>query len=332
MQNAIEFGRFLLLPITALFALLVWFRRWLYQKNILKTIHSDVPVVVVGNISAGGSGKTPLTIALSQHFAKQGKIVGIVSRGYGGSHPHGNLIVKPDTKASIAGDEPVLLASNTKAIVVVNKNRPEAVAKAVSLGAQIIISDDGLQHYAMSRSVEIVVIDSLCGVGNEMLMPSGVLREPMARLNEVDFIIYHKRAGNIRRQSERLKNILNQDNSHQMQLLPRYFVNVLTGDKVEVGQLLAHYQNTQVHAIAGIASPKSFFIQLHQLGFKPIVKSFSDHYQFSAEDFALIHEQPVLMTQKDSVKCASFAHRNMWYLHASASIDASFFQQLDKLC
>lgn len=206
---------YLLLPISGVFYLLSTFRKFFYQIGLFTTHHFDVPVIVVGNITVGGSGKTPIVIALVNYFKQQGKQVGVVSRGYGGSHQQGSLLVDQNIKASESGDEPLLIATQTQVAVMVNKDRVQAVKDLInSHKIDLVISDDGLQHYAMGRNIEISVVDGKRRFGNGLFLPAGPLREPVSRLKNVDFVI-------------------NNGASHvgeiSSNLVPKAFVNVDTG-------------------------------------------------------------------------------------------------------
>lgn len=313
----------LLLPFTALFYGLVFIRKKAYQFNFKKIITFEIPVIIVGNISMGGSGKTPLTIALVQYFQQQGYCVGVVSRGYGGQHKSNNLVITDTISSQLSGDEANLIYQQTKAVVVVNKNRVFAVKKAIDLGVNLVISDDGLQHYRMGRQVEIAVIDNIQGFGNGYLLPSGILREPISRLDEVNIVVYHQRAGG-------QKSFKKQHYpSYEMQLKPVCFTQIKTNKSINIDDFLAQYP--RVYAVAAIAQPDSFFAQLKDLGFKVISKAYSDHYLFNADDFKDKSNYPILMTQKDCVKCVSFANEKMWFLSVEVDLPPPFFQQLDSL-
>lgn len=317
---------FLLLPISVLFYGLVWLRAKLYQLGIKKITHFKIPIVVVGNISVGGSGKTPLTIALAQYFTEQGLRVGVVLRGYKSGYKSGNLLVNHHTSTHLSGDEPKVIAQATNAVVMVNKNRVLAVKGVTELGVDIVISDDGLQHYALGRRVEIAVIDSMRGIGNGYLMPAGILREPVSRLSRVDFIINHKRTGGQALANAKLAGYLVQKNTYTMLLKPLNLVNIKTKEMVKIEDFLAHYP--KVYAVAGIAQPQSFFAQLQYLGFEVISQAFADHHLFCKSDFTDKSNYPILMTHKDCVKCEGFAVQNMWYLAVKADLPARFFEDL----
>ncbi|MBT6966354.1 MAG: tetraacyldisaccharide 4'-kinase, partial [Candidatus Thioglobus sp.] len=181
---------YLLWPVSGVFYALSKLRRVLYQLGVLSTNKFQIPVVVVGNITVGGSGKTPIVLKLASYLKQQGKRVGVVSRGYGGSHTGDSLLVEPSTDVKLSGDEPLLIATQTGLPVMINKNRSQAVRDLISQHqVEVVISDDGLQHYAMDRQVEIAVVDGNRRFGNGFFLPSGPLRESLGRLKQVDFVI-----------------------------------------------------------------------------------------------------------------------------------------------
>ncbi len=298
----------------------------MYRLGIKKTTHFKRPLIVVGNISIGGSGKTPLVIAIVEYLQQQGLNIGVVSRGYGGKYRSGNLVVSNATDASICGDEPSLIKQTTDAIMVVNKNRTQAVKKVIELGAEVVISDDGLQHYAMGRDVEIAVIDSSCNLGNGYLLPSGTLREPLSRLKTVDMVVYHKRLWQGPAHS---KLLTEKSYKYEMVLEVVKFVNVKTKQSLDSGEFVSKYG--QVYAVCGIAQPDDFFAQLSALGLSLETKSYADHYRFRVQDFAVKEDKPILMTAKDCVKCSSFATEQMWYLQVKAKLTEDFFIKLKQL-
>ncbi len=298
-----------LLPVAGVFYVLSGLRRFLYKIGWFATHHFEVPIIVVGNITLGGTGKTPIVMALVDFFTQQGRKVGVVSRGYGGQHRAGSLWVNAHTCPTQSGDEPLLIARQTQAVVMVNKNRALAVADLLRrFELDLIISDDGLQHYAMARTVEIVALDNR-RFGNGFLLPAGMLRELPARLKTVDFVINNgvARAGEI-----------------ALKLVPKWFVNVATGERESV-DFFAHQT---CDGVAGIGNPARFFDTLKQLKIEVIAHPFADHHPFCAQDLAFENPYPILMTAKDYVKCAQFANAQMWYLQVEAVFDADFFQQL----
>jgi len=301
---------YLLLPISGVFYFLSALRRVFYLIGILPKQRFNVPVIVVGNITVGGSGKTPIVIALVNHFNRQGKRIGVVSRGYGGSHEYGSLLVGENTKASESGDEPLLIATKTQVPVMVNKDRPQAVKDLVMHhNVELVISDDGLQHYAMDRDIEIVVVDGKRRFGNGFFLPAGPLRESKSRLKTVDFVInngeYH---------SGEVTSVLK----------PLRFINVATNEQ----QSLDFFSQQTCHGVAGIGYPIRFFDTLERLGVKVKTHSFNDHHAFIQSDLIFDDDYPILMTAKDCVKCREFATDQMWYLHVEAELSEDFLTEL----
>lgn len=258
-----------------------------------------MPVIIIGNISVGGSGKTPLVLWLVQQLQKRGWRPGIISRGYGGNAANYPLTVNPETKACESGDEPKLLAIRSQCPVVVAPNRVAAGQKLLTdFDCNVIISDDGLQHYHLKRDLEIIVVDGHRGFGNGFCLPAGPLREPISRLDEADFVIYHG----------------DPKQPWSMELQLEYAVKLLNQHR----RLLTDWQGQPVHAIAGIGDPPRFFAQLRAIGLQVIEHAFADHHQFSARDLHFADELPVLMTEKDAVKCQVFATENCWSVPADA--------------
>ncbi len=325
MHNKLKLWQILLLPLSLIFAIIVIIRRYFYKIGFKKTIHFSKPVIVVGNITVGGSGKTPLVIAIVKYLQKQNLIVAVVSRGYKGKHSKGTLLVDANTDVSLSGDEPKLIAITTNAIVAVNKNRPAAVNAVIKQGVDVIISDDGLQHYAMDRDIEIAVIDNISGIGNGFLLPSGILRERLNRLNNTDILVYnHKIYANYHNNS--LDKYLNKMFNMNFEVLN--FVNVITKKTKTITEILS--VSDKFYAITAIAKPDNFFDQLRYLGFNIITKSFTDHYLFKITDFDTMRQYPLLMTHKDAVKCSSFVAKNMWYLAIKVKLDDAFFDVINK--
>jgi len=290
---------YLLLPISAIFYLLSLIRKVLYYFGILKIHQFDVPVIVVGNITVGGTGKTPIVMTLVEYFKAQGKKVGVVSRGYGGIHQQGSLLVKETTAVELSGDEPLLIATQTGAVVMVNKKRTQAVQDLIdNHSVDIVISDDGLQHYAMGRAVEICVEN---GFGNGFLLPAGPLRESIARLGKVDFVL-------------------------QSVLKPLAFINL----KTQEVQPLDYFKKQTCHGVAGIGKPSKFFTVMYDLGVDLIEHPFTDHHLFIKPDLDFKDTHPIIMTAKDCVKCKQFATQQMWYLQVEAELSGDFLKQLDE--
>ncbi|MEM7257457.1 MAG: tetraacyldisaccharide 4'-kinase, partial [Pseudomonadota bacterium] len=298
-------------PVSLLFALVVYCRKWCYKRGVLGSVALDKPVVVVGNITAGGAGKTPLVIALVKHLDARGLSVGVLCGGYGGRARGGPpIVVNAQTDAELAGDEAIVIARQTGVPVVVAKDRASG-AQQLQAQCDCIICDDGLQHYRLQRNVEIVVVDAQKRFGNGWMMPAGPLREPVRRLQSADLVCYsgagHPTPG-YELHAEALINL----HSHT-RVVPREFPAI------------------RVHAVAGIAHPDKFFGMLRSLGFDPIEHPLPDHYSFNSETLHFNDNLPVIMTEKDAVKCTKFARDNTWYLLVSAQPDRALLEQFDQL-
>jgi len=302
----------LLLPVSGIFYVLVKIRRFLYKIGLFKTHAFDTPVVVVGNITVGGTGKTPIVMALVKHFKQQGKRVGVVSRGYGGTHTKGSLLVDKDTNVNLSGDEPLLIATQTDSPVMVNKDRVQAVRDLTEqCQVDLIISDDGLQHYAMDRVVEIAVIDGVRRFGNGFFLPAGPLRESLSRLKSVDFVLNSGASADLEFGAE---------------LSLKMFINVKTGET----KPLNFFKGQYCHGVAGIGHPQRFFNTLLGLDIQLETHEFADHYAYRANDLEFEDNHPILMTAKDCVKCSQFATRQMWYLQVECNLNKTFLQNLGK--
>lgn len=299
----------LLWPLEALFRLVAaWRRRLITPRDC------GAPVVVVGNISVGGSGKTPVVLAVAKALDEAGFRPGIVSRGYGGQAQHYPLLVDPHTPAEQAGDEPCLLARRSGLPLAVAPDRLAAAKMLVQeQGCNVIISDDGLQHYRLARQLEILVIDSQRGFGNGHCLPLGPLREPVARAGQVDFRIYNGAAEKAA-------------DGYSMSLAATELVNVKTAERCPLPAWLE--QNKQVNAIAGIGNPQRFFASLETLGFTVNARPLPDHHQPSAADLDFGNCLPLIMTEKDAVKCRAIASDHCWMLPVDAELDPHFYQQL----
>jgi tetraacyldisaccharide 4'-kinase len=299
-----------LIPLSWFFGIVVFLRKYLYQHGWLKSYRLNVPVVVVGNINIGGTGKTPLVIWLAEQMKLAGYKPGIISRGYGGSAQQVTEVLS-DSNAIEAGDEAVLIAARTNCPVFVSADRVSAGQLLLKIYPEcnIIISDDGLQHYRMQRDVEIVVYDSVKGFGNGALLPAGPLRESKARLNTVDAIVSN---GADSRESLKCFNPV------AMQLVATDFYNLVDVQK----KSSAHpFTQQKILAVAGIGNPQRFFDQLSDLGLQFESRAYADHYIFQAKDFEYTNADVVLMTEKDAVKCRAFAQANFWVLPVSAVVN-----------
>lgn len=292
----------LLWPLSLLFRALAASRQFFLIRQQKKL---PIPIIVVGNISVGGTGKTPLLCALAEALTQRGVRVGIISRGYGGTHHGEPRTVSPQDDAQEVGDEPLLLARTTQCSVVIAHKRWAAAQYLIAHHAvDVLLSDDGLQHYALPREVEIAVLDGQRGVGNGFLLPAGPLREPASRLRSVDFVVINGELSPAQQ-----NNLPSNVNGSVFKLLPQSWVSVKTG---EVLPLDAMKTNIGVRAVAGIGNPERFFSTVRQLGFSVEQKAFPDHHIFLANELSFGDEMPVLMTEKDAVKCATFAQEH-WY-------------------
>lgn len=293
----------LLSPLSLLFWLISQIRKRLYSLNILQSYRSPVPVLVVGNISVGGNGKTPVVVWLVEQLQQRGVKVGVISRGYGGKVKTFPQLVTLESSAEMVGDEPVLIVQRTNVPLAISPNRQQSIELLLSqFELDIIITDDGLQHYALQRDMEWVVIDGVRRFGNGFVLPSGGLRELPSRLNSVDAIICN--GGNA------------EPNEHLMMLEPSEAINLLTNKH----KPLSEFTQPCV-AIAGIGHPPRFFTMLENLGITLAkTQGFADHQAFDKTQLTELanNQTPLLMTEKDAVKCQAFAQENWWYVPVSA--------------
>ena len=310
----------LLFPLSLLFHLVMTVRRALYRLRVLPVSRMAVPVVVVGNINAGGSGKTPLVLWIVEYLQAAGHRPGIVSRGHGGriaARRESAVEVSTASDPATVGDEPLLLARRAHCPVWVGADRA-AACRALLVHhpeCDVVVLDDGLQHYALARDVEIAVVDSR-GFGNGHLLPAGPLREPVSRLSTVDAVVYHGGSGS---QGPR---------GFSMRLEGVTFVNLANGSRATGAGSLG---SKRIHAVAGVGDPPRFFRHLEALGFDVLAHAFADHHAFAAADFAFDDRLPVVMTEKDAVKCTGFAEPHFWMLPVRAELDAQFGPMLDGL-
>lgn len=301
----------LLWPLSCLFQTIAKRRRTAYQSGTKASYKAPVPVVVVGNITAGGNGKTPVVVWLVEELQKLGFNPGVVSRGYGGKAPSYPLVLNENTLAKHCGDEPKLIYRRTGAPVAVSPVRSDAVKALLEKNVDLIITDDGLQHYALQRDVELVVVDGVRRFGSESLIPLGPLRESLERLNEVDFIITNGGTPKVQ--------------ELEMTLAPSQAVNLQSLKKADVTDL------ADLVAFAGIGHPPRFFNTLERLGAKPVVtKGFADHKEFEPSELEALAQQGlnIIMTEKDAVKCEQYAKENWWYLPVSAMFSEQDSQRL----
>lgn len=301
----------LLLPLSLLFFTLSNFRKLLFKLSIKKTVTSQVPVIVVGNISVGGNGKTPMVIWLCEYYKKHNKNVVVISRGYGGNSEHYPLEVNQNSSPYECGDEPVLIAKRTHYPVIVGPNRVDNIKLATSkYRPHVIISDDGMQHYKMGRNLELCIVDSKRQFGNGLLMPAGPLRETKSRLKSIDLVI--ENGGNA----------------------PHHYVLEQGGFYHVKNDKPATFNKTQKSGIAvsAIGNPARFETSLIQANINIIEKHhFRDHHKFTVNDFKHNSNINIFMTEKDAVKCKSFAKDNWYYLKVDAKPNAMTYDKLIQL-
>lgn len=299
-----------LLPASLVYRTVISARRWAYALGLLKKKVYPVPVIIVGNITVGGTGKTPCVVALSQALRQNGWRPGIVSRGYAGSAKQYPLRVKPDSDPREAGDEAVLLALESQCPVVVDPDRCRAVDTLLNeTDTNIILSDDGLQHYRLGRTLEIALVDAERQLGNGYLLPAGPLREPATRLEEVDYVVYNGAATSV----------------YTLTLIPSHWVNCQDSSKVLP---LMHFSNQDVHAVAAVGNPDRFFSSLEKLGMKIRAHAFPDHHPYTPADLDLSPRDPIVMTSKDAVKCRTFANEMMYYLAVRPQLSEGFLDTI----
>jgi tetraacyldisaccharide 4'-kinase len=290
-----------LLPLSIVYRTVVGSRRYLYLKRLRGSTRMSLPVIVVGNLSVGGTGKTPLVCWLVARLTDLGFKPGVVTRGYGGSSSSVRLVGPHDAPA-IVGDESILLARRTGVPVAIGRDRPAASQLLVNAGRDVIVSDDGLQHYALARDCEIVVIDGDRLFGNGRLLPAGPLREPRARLTAADAVVVNGGRALL-------------DGALSMRLEAKNALSLIGGTV----KPLDEFAGRSVHAVAGIGNPERFFNMLRARGIEVTGHPLPDHARLQAADISFADGRPVLMTEKDAVKCELVAGPQHWYVPVTAS-------------
>ncbi len=299
----------LLYPFHCLYCLVSYGRNKAYEKGYLKIHQLPVPVWVIGNMTIGGTGKTPLVIAIVQWLKGQGLKPGIVSRGYGGKEkifPH--RVELTDTATQV-GDEPLLIAQHTQCPVVIDPCRVRGAKALVKLGVNIIVSDDGFQHHSLYRDCNIVVVDGIRRYGNGYCLPMGPLREPLSALQRTHLVV------------------CNGDTLAQVDEYPMILQPQLIKPCVPLFQKPIN-KNQPVHAVAAIGHPQRFFDLLEREGYRIIPHEFPDHHRFTAADLNFGDENPIIMTEKDGVKCKEFAQPHWWVLPVEAMLAETFWNTL----
>lgn len=293
-------------PLEALYTRVVNRRAASFRSDPSQVVRLSVPVVVVGNITMGGTGKTPLIVALAQAMAERGFRPGVVSRGYGGSERGPYLLQEGDDPAKV-GDEPSLIRQSGVPVAI-GRERPEAAQWLIDAGCDLVLADDGLQHHRLGRDVEICVIDGERRLGNGHLLPAGPLREPAARLATVDFIV------------------VNGGTPHANEIAMRLEGGVAVNmDDPTLIAPLSDFAGRPAHAVAGIGNPSRFFASLAAHGIAVDGHPFADHHAFTRDDFTFADGCPVLMTDKDAVKCREFARANWWRVPVRAVVPDAFW-------
>lgn len=300
-----------LILLSTIYRSIVRLRRCTYQYGLL-TVHSlAVPVIVVGNLTVGGSGKTPLTIWLALYLKKQGFKPGIVSRGYGGHFKEKALEVFAHSDFREIGDEALVITRHSQCPMFVGQNRADAAnALLKSHDCDVIISDDGLQHYSLSRHIEIAVVDGARRFGNGYCLPAGPLREPLERIKQVDLVLYNGPSNG---------------SDYSMTIRADSAINLKDNSKITA---LSDFAEQTVHVISGIGNPKRFYDLLNGTRINFDFRQFPDHHIYNKQDIHFADENPVLMTEKDAVKCQAFANDNHWYVPARAEVNENFGKSL----
>ncbi|MGA8260639.1 MAG: tetraacyldisaccharide 4'-kinase [Arenicellales bacterium] len=308
----------LLVPLSWVYLSIIRLRRMCYAHGPCRAVTFAKPVVVVGGITVGGSGKTPLVMHVVRLLAARDRRPGIVSRGYGGRPRWLPLIVDRNTPPSECGDEPAMMAANLDIPVVVDPNRPRGVNELISaLGCDIVVSDDGLQHYRMDRQVEIAVVGGAAPFGNGFCLPAGPLREPRSRLKEVDLVVY---GGVADREGTK-------PGAYRMEIRIEGFIHLGGGGRRPAGD----FEGRRVHAVAGTGNPDGFFDALRGLGLNVQAHPFPDHHRYRREDFSGLDGAPIVMTEKDAVKCRDMKLEDAWYAATSTHVDTGFDDKLIEL-
>ncbi|WP_323613858.1 tetraacyldisaccharide 4'-kinase [Pseudomonas putida] len=304
----------LLRPLEALYRRVVTRKRARFLSGESASYRAPVPVIVVGNITIGGTGKTPMILWLIEHCRRQGLKVGVVSRGYGAEPPRLPWRVEASQSAEKAGDEPLLIVQRTGVPLMIDPDRSRAVqALLASEPLDLILCDDGMQHYRLARDLELVLIDAARGLGNGRCLPAGPLREPAERLQEADAVLFNGASAD-------------RPEGFAFRLQPSALVNLRSGERRALDFFPA---GQRLHAVAGIGNPQRFFNTLLGLNWQPVPHPFTDHAQFSAQSLAFSPPLPLVMTEKDAVKCRAFAADDWWYLAVEALPTSAFCDWFD---
>lgn len=311
----------LLWPLEWLFRLLVGIKAWSYRAGLLRAQAVTAPVVVVGNVTVGGTGKTPVAAWLARQLTQRGHAVGVVLRGYGGSHVGRPRVVRPDDDAAVVGDEALLHARRRPHVVVIGTDRVAAATLAIEEGATVVVCDDGLQHMRLAREFEIAVVDAGRGLGNGHLLPAGPLREPAGRLETVDAVVLTSR-GNEPRSGSAI-----QPRSPlviEAGLRLGDAINLLTAER----RPLSGFAGRTVHAVAAIGNPGAYFAALRTSGIDLIEHPLPDHAAIAADTVPAGADTTVLMTEKDAVKCRGHVQAGWWWVELDVAVERTTAEQL----
>lgn len=338
----------LMLPLSWLYGLIFWLNKNLYRLGLKNIYYAKVPVIVVGNITVGGSGKTPLIIAVVQYLRQQGIKVGVISRGYGGQTQMMPCIVTVHSQPSEVGDEPCLIFQRTGVPMAVCPNRGKAIDLLLQQFAdiQLILSDDGLQHFALDRDENWVIVDVDRGLGNQQLLPTGFLREPINRLQQAHTsVIFHQSDWQAVTSYQVLLNSLSKKTAKHFPDIRMRLVEQPIEPLFNLANHLASHaayniSSKKVIAMTGIGYPQRFFNSLSKLGFEVITMPFNDHHQYSRQDFADLPDLPIIVTDKDAVKLRVLFNQNpvelqnlaqkIWVLPVKAELSPSLYALIDK--
>ncbi len=308
---------YLLAPLSLIYAAVIVIRSFCYRIGLLSSYRSSLPVVVVGNVTVGGTGKSPLVAHLVKTFQAKGFHPGIISRGYGAEIPSNECReVLLSSSPSDVGDEPLMLKQMLACPVFVGPNRRLTVQALEEAGCDIVISDDGLQHYALQRDIEICVLDGQRGMGNGYLLPVGPMREWRSRLKGIDYTVLNG--------ANSLLGVSQSENLIRMDLEPGKLSPLLASQGAEcvAAQVeVSDFAAKRVNAVAAIGNPERFFTSLERSGLQLNRYAFEDHHAYAADDFSFAEELPIIMTEKDAVKCRALGLPNAWYLPVEAHLD-----------
>lgn len=298
-------GGLALVPLSWVYRALVAIRRSLFRMGVMAVTRVACPVIIVGNVTVGGTGKTPLVLWLTERLRERGLRVGVASRGYGGRLGSELRLVERSDAAGLVGDEPLLMSRRDNALIAVCRERSKAAQRLVDEGADIVICDDGLQHYGLHRDMEIAVIDGERRLGNGRMLPAGPLRETATRLQSVNWVICHG------------------GSAESGEIGMRLVGDELTSPDGRMTARIDDFSGRRCHAVAAIGNPDRFFDTLRKAGIHVIPHPLPDHSDIEAALEAITDDDPILMTEKDAVKCSASDRDNLWYLPVEAELDSS---------